>query len=69
MFSTTLRPLLSKKEPVPIVQKTELVSGPLRTATKISLPPGFDLRVFKPIANCYIKYTILAANVTIPAPK
>jgi hypothetical protein len=49
------------KDPVPIVQKAGLASGPVWTCAKnLAPPPGFDTRTVQPVASRRLSYEMRA---------
>jgi hypothetical protein len=54
------------KDPVPIVQKAGWAPEPVWICAENLAPPGFDHRVFQPVASRYTDYAIRAPMDILP---
>jgi hypothetical protein len=59
-----------REDTVPTAQDVGRASGPVRTARKISTPPGFDTRLIQPVASRYTigKYPFNLSCVLLVEP-
>jgi hypothetical protein len=66
VVSTTLRPLYSRKDPLPLNNRLD---GPVRTARRSRPLLGFDRGTIQPVASRYADYAILAVHYDQNCPQ